>query len=215
MTSSSRTRKRNRRPRGAVKIDSSYIRSRDRSSRRAIVLSFDLRRHNLPLWICQRGLAIDINLARSTIDARGGTLKAFFFSFFSFSSPSSARQHADRPLPRAPEALPSPAAALPERSLARARVTTSGTGINRAVVLCAPMPFTREISIETTLCTRYGNVIEIRSTDKGHDDRQITDNGERVDLSRLAGTYLSSLSSLLLLRQKFRKHTNILAKSDR
>jgi len=121
MTSSSRTRKRNRRPRGAVKIDSSYIRSRDRSSRRAIVLSFDLRRHNLPLWICQRGLAIDINLARSTIDARGGTLKAFFFSFFSFSSPSSARQHADRPLPRAPEALPSPAAALPERSLARAR----------------------------------------------------------------------------------------------
>jgi len=39
--------------------------------RRAIVLSFDLRRHNLPLWICQRDLAIDINLVRSSVERPG------------------------------------------------------------------------------------------------------------------------------------------------
>jgi len=67
----------------------------------------------------------------------------------------------------------------------------SGSGINRTVVL--PRFAFYAIPIETTLCIRYGNVIEIRSIDKQHDDRQITDNRDQdVTLSRPSRTHSAS-----------------------
>ena len=79
-------------------------------------------------------------------------------------------------------------------------------GINRIVVL--PRSLFYVIAIETTLCTRYGNVIEIRSIDKEYNDRQITDNVGNVTLSR---TLLWTYSAIII---KLRKHKYILGKKN-